>query len=60
MNYLFHNTYKNAYPFPHVVIKDLFNQRDLRSCAASIKSNMDNLPWKSQSRITDHQTKKGG
>ncbi len=58
MNYLYNNTYKNAYPFPYMIIKDFFNQRDLMSCATSIKSGINNLPWKTQEKITNHQVKK--
>ena len=58
MDYISHNKYKNAEPFPHFVVKDFFNKKDLRNCALSIENNLNNLNWKEQSRVTDHQVNK--
>jgi Rps23 Pro-64 3,4-dihydroxylase Tpa1-like proline 4-hydroxylase len=58
MDYISHNKYKNAEPFPHFVVKDFFNTRDLKDCALVIENNLNNLKWKEQSRVTDHQVNK--
>ena len=58
MEYISHNKYKNAEPFPHTVVKDFFNTKDLKECALAIENNLNNLKWKQQSRVTDHQVNK--
>jgi len=58
MDYVSHNKYVNASPFPHVVIKDFFNEKDLRACAQSIEEKKDTLKWKVQRRVTEHQINK--
>ena len=58
MNYISHNKYKNAEPFPHAVVKDFFNTRDLQDCAFAIENNLNNLKWKKNAQTSRHQVNK--
>jgi Rps23 Pro-64 3,4-dihydroxylase Tpa1-like proline 4-hydroxylase len=58
MDYIFHNKYKNAEPFPHAVVNNFFNTRDLKDCALAIENNLNNLKWKQQSRVSNDQVNK--
>ncbi len=58
MDYISHNKYKNAEPFPHAVVNNFFKTRDLKDCALAIENNLNNLKWKEQLRVTDHQINK--
>ena len=58
MDYISHNKYKNAEPFPYFVTKDFFNKKDLKDCSLAIENNINNLKWQKQERITDYQVNK--
>jgi len=45
MDFIIQNKYKNANPFPHLVVDNFFNEEQLDSCANAIQSNIDNLEW---------------
>ena len=45
MDFITQNKYKNASPFPHLVVDNFFNEEQLDDCANAIQNNIDNLEW---------------
>ena len=45
MDFITQNKYKNASPFPHLVVDNFFNEEELNSCVNAIQNNIDDLDW---------------